>query len=108
MGKSFCLLYCTKLLRETGSGPTLLISPLLALMGIQIAAAERMGVRALTINSDNQSAWDAIEAAIQRDEVDVLLISPKRLANDRFRNEVLAEIAERIAFRSLSTIHRSG
>src|SRR5580704_1148298 len=56
-GKSFVYFIATKLLREDGSGPALLISPLLALMRNQIAAAERMGVRAATINSDNQDDW---------------------------------------------------
>ena len=83
--KSFVYFIATKLLRESGAGPALLISPLLALMRNQIAAAERMGVRAVTINSDNQDDWAKVEAAIQRDEVDILLISPERLANERFR-----------------------
>src|SRR6266705_1451959 len=88
-GKSFVYFIATKLLREAGAGPSVLISPLLALMRNQIAAAERMGVRAITINSDNQDEWTNVEAAIQRNEVDVLLISPERLANERFRTEVL-------------------
>ena len=61
-GKSFVYFIATKLLREAGAGPALLISPLLALMRNQIAAAERMGVRAATINSDNQDEWKAVEA----------------------------------------------
>ena len=89
-GKSFVYFIATKLLREGGAGPALLVSPLLALMRNQIAAAERMGVRAVTINSDNQQEWANVEAAIQRNEVDILLISPERLANERFRTEVLA------------------
>ena len=84
-GKSFVYFIATKLLREAGAGPALLISPLLALMRNQIAAAERMGVRAVTINSDNQDEWANVEATIQRNEVDILLISPERLANERFR-----------------------
>ena len=95
-GKSFVYFIATKLLREAGEGPALLISPLLSLMRNQIAAAERMGVRAATINSDNQDEWTAVEATIQRNEVDILLISPERLANERFRAEVLARIAARI------------
>src|SRR5215212_599251 len=61
-GKSFVYFIATKLLREAGHGPALLISPLLALMRNQIAAAERMGVRATTINSDNQEDWANVEA----------------------------------------------
>ena len=66
-GKSFVYFIATKLLREAGRGPALLISPLLALVRNQIAAAERMGVKAETINSDNQSRWREVEAAIRRD-----------------------------------------
>lgn len=84
-GKSFVYFIATKLLREAGSGPALLVSPLLSLMRNQIAAAERMGVRAVTINSDNQEEWATIEAAMQGNQVDILLISPERLANERFR-----------------------
>ena len=86
-------------------GPALLISPLLALMRNQIAAAERMGVRAVTINSDNQDDWASVEAAIQRNEVDILLISPERLANERFRTEVLAGVAGRIALLVIDEAH---
>lgn len=104
-GKSFVYFIATKLLREAGGGPALLISPLLALMRNQIAAAERMGVRAFTINSDNQEDWGAIEAALQRNEADILLISPERLANDRFRTQVLAGIASRITLLVIDEAH---
>ncbi|MEK7757036.1 MAG: DEAD/DEAH box helicase, partial [Planctomycetota bacterium] len=104
-GKSFVYFIATKLLREAGAGPALLISPLLALMRNQIAAAERMGVRAVTINSDNQDEWAKVEAAIQRNEVDILLISPERLANERFRTEVLAGVAGRIALLVIDEAH---
>lgn len=104
-GKSLVYFIATKLLREGGSGPALLISPLLALMRNQIANAERMGARAVTMNSDNQEDWDSVEATIQRNEVDILLISPERLANERFRNEVLAGIAGRIALLVIDEAH---
>src|ERR1035437_5852153 len=78
-GKSFVYFIAAKLLREQGMGPVILISPLLALMRNQIAAAERMGVRAYTINSANQDDWQTVEAALARNEVDILLISPERL-----------------------------
>ncbi len=104
-GKSFVYFIATKLLREAGAGPALLVSPLLALMRNQIAAAERMGARAVTINSDNQDDWAAVEEAVQRDEVDILLISPERLANERFRNEVLAGIAGRISLLVIDEAH---
>ncbi len=104
-GKSFVYFIATKLLREQGDGPALLISPLLALMRNQIAAAERMGVRAVTIYSDNQEQWENIEATIRRNEVDILLISPERLANERFRTEVLARVAGRIALLVIDEAH---
>ena len=104
-GKSFVYFIAIKLLRDGGSGPALLISPLLALMRNQIAAAERMGLRAATVNSDNQSEWTEVEAKLERDEVDILLISPERLANDRFRTEVLADIAARISLLVVDEAH---
>jgi len=104
-GKSFVYFIATKLLRETGSGPALLISPLLALMRNQIAAAERMGVRAATIHSDNQDEWTNVEAALVRNEVDILLISPERLANERFRTQVLASIAAQIVMLVIDEAH---
>ncbi|MCK9419861.1 MAG: RecQ family ATP-dependent DNA helicase [Nitrospirae bacterium] len=104
-GKSFVYFIATKLLRETGTGPALLISPLLSLMRNQIAAAERMGVHAETINSDNEERWEKIEEKIRRNEVDILLISPERLANERFRTEVLASIAARIALLVIDEAH---
>src|SRR5712691_2448861 len=78
-GKSFVYFIAAKLLREQGAGPSLLISPLLALMRNQIAAAKRIGVRAVTINSENKEEWEEVEAKLARDEVDILLISPERL-----------------------------
>ena len=104
-GKSFVYFIATKLLREQGSGPALLVSPLLALMRNQIAAAERMGVRAATINSDNQEDWTRVEAAIDRDAVDILLISPERLANDRFQSQVLGRVAGRISLLVIDEAH---
>lgn len=104
-GKSLVYFIATKMLREQGGGPTLLVSPLLSLMRNQILAAERMGVVAATINSDNQDEWDEVEARILRDEIDILLISPERLANERFRSEVLANIASRISLLVIDEAH---
>jgi ATP-dependent DNA helicase RecQ len=104
-GKSFVYFIATKLLRETGTGPTLLISPLLSRMRNQLAAAARMDVRAATINSDNQGEWAKIEAKILRNEIDLLLISPERLANQRFRTGVLARIGGRIALLVIDEAH---
>ena len=104
-GKSFVYFIATKLLREEGEGPALLISPLLSLMRNQIAAAERMGVRAQTIHSDNQEEWATVESAMRRDEVDILLISPERLANERFRTEVLERVAARVSLLVIDEAH---
>jgi len=84
-GKSFVYFIATKLLREAGLGPALLFSPLLSLMRNRIAAAERMGVRAIRITSDNRDEWEAAEECLRRNEVDILLVSPERLGNERFR-----------------------
>ena len=91
-GKSAVYFIATRLLRDQGAGPTLLVSPLLALMRNQIEAAERMGVRAATINSANRAEWDEVEEGIEAGRVDLLLISPERLANQKFRTEVLPVI----------------
>lgn len=104
-GKSFVYFIATKLLREAGAGPALLISPLLALMRNQIAAAERMGVRAATLNSDNTDDWRAVEGRLARGEIDILLVSPERLANEHFRSHVLAGIAAQISMLVVDEAH---
>jgi ATP-dependent DNA helicase RecQ len=104
-GKSFVYFIANKLLRESGAGPAILISPLLALMRNQVEAARRMGVRAVTINSDNEESWDDVEGEIQRDRVDILLVSPERLANERFRNNVLTGIAARLSLLVIDEAH---
>jgi ATP-dependent DNA helicase RecQ len=104
-GKSFVYFIATRLLREGGSGPALLISPLLALMRNQIEAAERMGVRAATINSDNPDDWAEVEMSIRRNAIDILIISPERLANERFRSNVLARIAVQISMLVIDEAH---
>jgi ATP-dependent DNA helicase RecQ len=92
-GKSAVYFVATLLLRSQGAGPTVIISPLLALMRNQIAAAERAGIRAATINSTNIEDWSAIEQAIHAGEIDVLLVSPERLNNPGFRDAVLPRLA---------------
>ena len=104
-GKSFVYFIATKLLREAGAGPALLVSPLLSLMRNQIAAARRMGVRAIRITSDNREHWEAAEECLRRDEVDILLIAPERLGNEHFRTEVLAGIANRIVLLVIDEAH---
>ena len=92
-GKSAVYFVATALLRAAGAGPTVIVSPLLALMRNQIAAAERAGIRAVTINSTNIEQWQPIHDAIAAGEVDVLLVSPERLNNPGFRDEVLPRLA---------------
>lgn len=104
-GKSSVYFIATRLLREDGLGPVLLISPLLALMRNQIAAAERMGVRAFTINSENKNHWNAVEAALKRNAVDILLISPERLANESFLSDVLGPVAGQISMLVVDEAH---
>ncbi len=104
-GKSFVYFIAARLLREEGNGPALLISPLLSLMRNQIAAAHRMGVRAATINSDNLDEWSDVEERFGKNEIDILLISPERLANERFRTQVLARIAGQISLLVIDEAH---
>jgi ATP-dependent DNA helicase RecQ len=104
-GKSLVYFIATRLLRRSGGGPTILISPLLALMRNQIAAAQRIGVLAASINSDNHDEWSRIENKLRHNEIDILLISPERLANDRFRNQVLARISSRISLLVIDEAH---
>src|SRR4051794_260859 len=92
-GKSAVYFVSTALLRARGAGPTVIISPLLALMRNQIEAAARAGINAHTINSANLEEWDDVRAAVQRGETDVLLVSPERLNNPKFRDEVLPKLA---------------
>jgi ATP-dependent DNA helicase RecQ len=92
-GKSAVYFIAAKLLREAGRGPTVIVSPLLALMRNQVAAAERAGVHAATINSSNVADWDEINDRVHRRELDVLLVSPERLNNPDFRDQVLPALA---------------
>ncbi|MFG1923993.1 RecQ family ATP-dependent DNA helicase [Cryptosporangium sp. NPDC048952] len=92
-GKSAVYFVATALLRADGAGPTVIVSPLLALMRNQIAAAARAGVKATTVNSTNADDWKQIYASIANGEVDVLLVSPERLNNPEFRDEVLPQLA---------------
>ncbi len=104
-GKSMVYFLGTRLLRDQGKGLTLLVSPLLALMRNQIMAAERIGIRAETINFTNADQWDAIEKRLIGDQVDVLLISPMRLANEGFRDRVLQHIANRVGLFAVDEAH---
>jgi ATP-dependent DNA helicase RecQ len=92
-GKSAVYFVATALLRAAGAGPTVIVSPLLALMRNQIAAADRAGIRAATINSTNLEDWARTYASIRAGDIDVLLLSPERLNNPDFRDNVLPQLA---------------
>jgi ATP-dependent DNA helicase RecQ len=91
-GKSAVYFVATALLRSMGAGPTIIISPLLALMRNQLAAAQRAGIRAVTVNSSNSGDWAGIYDAIAANEIDVLLVSPERLNNPDFRDRALPRL----------------
>jgi ATP-dependent DNA helicase RecQ len=94
-----------RILRDRGSGPTLIVSPLLALMRNQIEAADRLRIKALTINSTNREEWPALTQSILDDEADALLISPERLASDEFVQSVLLPVAGRIGLLVVDEAH---
>ena len=104
-GKSSVYFIATRILRDGGRGPTLIVSPLLALMRNQVDAARRIGIHALTINSTNRDEWPALQRAVLSDETDVLLISPERLANDEFVENVLLPIAGTIGLLVVDEAH---
>ncbi|HET9022085.1 MAG TPA: RecQ family ATP-dependent DNA helicase [Ornithinibacter sp.] len=104
-GKSAVYFVATALRRAEGAGPTVIISPLLALMRDQITAAERAGIRAVTMNSANAQDWDDVRAALAEDSVDVLLVSPERLNNPRFRDEQLPDLARRCGLLVVDEAH---
>jgi len=104
-GKSMVYFLATKLLREQNMGPTLLISPLLSLMRNQLEAAGRIGISAQTINSSNTDDWQSIEQGLRDDTIDILLISPERLANENFRQNVLSHVAARVGLFVIDEAH---
>ncbi len=104
-GKSSVYFISTRILRDCGAGPTVIVSPLLALMRNQIEAANRLGIHAVTINSTNQDNWPAISQSILADQVDAILISPERLSNEAFVEEVLLPVADRIGLLVVDEVH---
>jgi ATP-dependent DNA helicase RecQ len=104
-GKSAVYFIATRRLRDLGHGPTLLVSPLLALMRDQLAAARRMGLTAETLNSTNVDDWAGIEDRIAAGEVDLLLVSPERLNHPRFRREVLERLVARVGMLVVDEAH---
>jgi ATP-dependent DNA helicase RecQ len=104
-GKSLVYFIATRLLRDRGSGVTLLISPLLALMRNQIAAAEKIGVKAATINSSNNEEWERVKHQLLANQIDILLISPERLANQDFLENILLPISGKIGLFVVDEAH---
>ena len=104
-GKSFVYFIAAKLLREGGEGPALLVSPLLALMRNQIAAAERMGARALTLHSQNKDKWADIAAQTLSGKADILIVSPERFANEEFKENILNPVAGRVSLLVIDEAH---
>jgi ATP-dependent DNA helicase RecQ len=104
-GKSLVYWIATRVRRDTGHGPTLIVSPLLSLMRNQIAMAARLGLEAVTINSGNVGEWREIEGRLERNEIDVLLISPERLSNEGFTSRVLPAIERTIGLLVIDEAH---
>ncbi|ACK65586.1 ATP-dependent DNA helicase, RecQ family [Rippkaea orientalis PCC 8801] len=104
-GKSLVYFIATRLLRDQGAGTSLLISPLLALMRNQIATAQRINVNADTINSSNTEEWNRVQEQLLAGNIDILLISPEKLANDQFRENILITIASRISLFVVDEAH---
>jgi ATP-dependent DNA helicase RecQ len=104
-GKSAVYFVATALLRALGEGPTVIVSPLLALMRNQIEAAERAGIHARTINSANAEEWEQIYEEVAAGEADVLLVSPERLNNPSFRDQVLPNLSEEAGLLVIDEAH---
>lgn len=104
-GKSSVYFISTRILRDRGAGPTLIVSPLLALMRNQVSAAERLNLRATTIDSTNQEDWKQITEELLNDKFDVILISPERLSNEEFIDSVLLPLANRIGLLVVDEVH---
>jgi len=104
-GKSAVYWAATAIRRSEGAGPTLVVSPLLSLMRDQVAAAARAGLKAATLNSSNIDDWSAIEGALRSGELDVLLVSPERLANPGFGRRVLDGLSGRLGLVVIDEAH---
>ncbi len=104
-GKSSVYFISAKIFRDRGLGPTIIVSPLLALMRNQIDSARRLGIRAETINSTNTDYWDEVKGRLLNNNIDCLLISPERLANDKFVETVLQPMADRISLMVIDEAH---
>ncbi|WP_170335520.1 RecQ family ATP-dependent DNA helicase [Ruegeria arenilitoris] len=104
-GKSMVYFLATRILRDSGAGTTIIISPLLALMRNQVEAAERLGLCAATIHSKNTDEWDGIINRVLANEVDLLLVAPERLSNEKFMDQCLLKISDRVRFLVIDEAH---
>ncbi|EHQ44516.1 RecQ family ATP-dependent DNA helicase [Myroides odoratus] len=104
-GKSLVYFISTRILRDQGKGPSIIISPLLALMRNQIESAKRLGIKAVSINSANFDDWEEIKKKVLNDKVDTLLISPERLASEEFIEKILYPIADKIGLFVVDEAH---
>ncbi len=104
-GKSAVYFIATRILRDRGAGPTLIISPLLALMRNQLEAARRLGIHALKIDSTNTEDWPVYRTAIVAGDTDALWVSPERLSNGEFVQDVLLPIADRVGMLVVDEVH---
>ena len=104
-GKSAVYWIAARAVRDAGSGPVLVVSPLLALMRDQVAAASRAGLRAITLNSSNFDDWSSLERDLTSGSVDVVLVSPERLASPRFVDEVLTHLINNLGLLVIDEAH---
>lgn len=104
-GKSVVYFLATRLLRDQGAGPTIMISPLLALMRNQVEAADRLSIRAATINYTNTQEWPEIKNGLLEGAIDLLIVSPEQLGKDIFRDEVLIPLAGRVGLFGVDEAH---
>lgn len=104
-GKSMIYFLAAKFLRKEGRGMTLLVSPLLALMRNQLAAARRVGIVCDTINSTNREKWPEVEARVVLGKSDFLIVAPERFANEEFCVKVLEKIKNTIGLLVIDEAH---
>ncbi|MCS4489788.1 ATP-dependent DNA helicase [Corynebacterium sp. ES2794-CONJ1] len=104
-GKSAVYFIAAQLLRDAGGGPAVIISPLLALMRNQIEAAQRAGIQAVTLNSANIDEWGTIASRLRDGDIDILLVSPERLNNLNFREELLPRLATQLSLLVIDEAH---
>lgn len=104
-GKSVVYFLTTRHLRDQGAGPTLVVSPLLALMRNQIVSAERLGLKAATINSANPEQWDEVYGDVVAGKLDLLLVSPERFANEVFLEKFIVPVGQRVGLLVIDEAH---